>query len=167
MTPPPPDPRLRLRAVDDEDLLVISAQMQDAIVPVSDISFLPAERALMLAVNRFMWNAAPDPAVGGEGDGPEAADGGPVYRRCTCAVRIGAVDRVQTRALDLRDRGRMLAVLQIAHTDGQIAITFADGPELRALVTGVDVLMEDFGAPWPTRRSPAHPETPDPATPPA
>ena len=59
--------RLRLRAEDGEDLRVIAAYTQDALVPVTEISYLPDERRFILALNRFCWESAcdkSDPASG-------------------------------------------------------------------------------------------------------
>ncbi|MCB9956996.1 MAG: DUF2948 family protein [Rhodospirillaceae bacterium] len=154
MPPADPDPKLRLRAADADDLLIVSAQLQDAIVPVTDISYLAAERTFVMVVNRFMWNAVPA-AVGADAS-QAAGDGGPVFLRCHCGVRIGQVERAQTQALDLRDRSAMLDLLGLRHDAGTILLTFSGGPELRLRVSAIEVALEDFGEPWPTRRTPTH-----------
>ncbi|HEX9905739.1 MAG TPA: DUF2948 family protein, partial [Propylenella sp.] len=43
---------LRLIALDEEDLAVISTHVQDAIVRVGDLAFRPAEQRFALAMNR-------------------------------------------------------------------------------------------------------------------
>ena len=48
--------RLRLLAEDAEDLAVISAAVQDAVVQVGDITYEPAAHKLTLAFNRFCWD---------------------------------------------------------------------------------------------------------------
>ena len=149
-----PDPKLKLRAADADDLVILSAQLQDAIVPVTDISFLAAERTFVMVVNRFMWNAVP--AAIGVNAAAAMGDGGPVFLRCNCGVRIGQVDRAQTQALDLRDRSAMLDLLSLRFEDGAILVTFSGAPELRLHVSDIEVVLEDFGEPWPTRRTPSH-----------
>jgi hypothetical protein len=46
---------LKLRAEDAEDLDVVSACLQDAIVPLSDMEFLAGEKRFVLVANRFRW----------------------------------------------------------------------------------------------------------------
>jgi hypothetical protein len=48
---------LRLVALDQEDLAVLSAHLQDAIVRVGDLTFLPSEHRFALAARRFDWEA--------------------------------------------------------------------------------------------------------------
>ena len=53
-----PVDRLRLLAQDEEDLAVFSAHMQDAVVRVCDMTFLPKTNVFALVGSRFDWVAA-------------------------------------------------------------------------------------------------------------
>src|SRR3546814_13398785 len=53
--PSRPGRRLRLRAEDDEDLAVIAAVLQDAVVRVGDLAFLPSRRQFVGLFTRFCW----------------------------------------------------------------------------------------------------------------
>jgi len=44
---------LKLIALDHDDIAVVSTHLQDAVVKVADIVWLPAERRLVLGLNRF------------------------------------------------------------------------------------------------------------------
>ena len=46
---------LKLLASSEEDLKVISAHLQDAIVSVSDVANLKKNRIFLMQLNRFMW----------------------------------------------------------------------------------------------------------------
>ena len=48
-------PPLKLRATDAGDLEVVSAGLQDAIVPVVDMTWEREARRFVLVVNRFKW----------------------------------------------------------------------------------------------------------------
>jgi hypothetical protein len=149
---PPPD-ALRLRAADADDLAVISAQLQDSILPVYDMGWdKPAQRFVMV-VNRFCWER------------PSAeVEGRTVWYRTLAGLRVEGVFGVRQRGFDtVRDRGRMLSVLALQpHPDGGLAIDFAgDGPyrpAVRLSVAAIDVVLEDRGEPWPTLWHPQHPE---------
>lgn len=65
---------LKLRAHDPADLAVISAHLQDALVPVSDMAWLKGERRFLLLANRFRWEAEPEAAVAADPEDPAAGD---------------------------------------------------------------------------------------------
>jgi hypothetical protein len=54
---------LRLLALDQEDLAIVSAHLQDAVVRVGDIAYLPKERRFALLARRFDWEAPPERAA--------------------------------------------------------------------------------------------------------
>ncbi len=49
------DEPLRLRAMDGDDLAVISALLQDGIFSTSDLSWDPNRREFAILINRFRW----------------------------------------------------------------------------------------------------------------
>ena len=70
---------LKLRAVDADDIAVMSACLQDALVPVHDMRFLAGEASFVLVANRFCWEKLP-PALLDPGE-----DGAPSPRARTAA----------------------------------------------------------------------------------
>lgn len=46
---------LKLLALDEDDLKVMSAHVQDAVMKVGDLQFLPAAKRFVLPMNRFAW----------------------------------------------------------------------------------------------------------------
>ena len=51
---------LHLTAFDAEDLGVISAQMQDAVIRFADMHYLKKQRRFAIVANRFAWDALPE-----------------------------------------------------------------------------------------------------------
>ena len=49
---------LRLQAREPDDLEIVSAMLQDAVIAVRDMAFLPAERRFVMVANRFRWEDA-------------------------------------------------------------------------------------------------------------
>ena len=113
--------RLKLRARDPEDLGIISACLQDALVPLADMVFQRTEKRFVLVANRFMWERVPEEAAEtalgqtvaavAEG-GPEPSDGdarfddaegpGPPYSRVNAALTFDKVRQVRIRGFDAR-----------------------------------------------------------------
>ena len=48
---------LKLIALDQDDIAIVSTHLQDAVVKIGDIVWLPAEKRLVLGLNRFDWEA--------------------------------------------------------------------------------------------------------------
>src|SRR5579863_8602868 len=102
-----PDALLRLRAEDADDLAVISAVVQDALISVKDMNYDRAPGRFTLVANRFSWEGKP----GNGGDG-EAA-----FERTLCAVTIEGVRRVSYRGFRRREDERILSLLAIRVAD--------------------------------------------------
>jgi hypothetical protein len=144
--------RLKLRALDGEDLAVISACLQDAAVPLSEISYLPSQRRLAFVASRYRWEndgADHDPKGGAEGT---------VQERINCGVVFDRVTRVRTRHVDLSDRSQTFDLLAVDIRDGDIILVLGGGGEVRLEVERIVCHLQDIGEPWPTQWRPGHPD---------
>jgi len=143
-----PDGPLRLRAEDADDLAVISAVVQDALISVKDFTYDRDARRFTLVANRFRWEAKPN----GDGRG-EAA-----YERTLCAVTLDAVEGVSYRGFRRRDDDRILSLLAIrpGETPGGIDLEFSGGATLRLTISTINVYATDLGDAWPTVWQPDH-----------
>ncbi len=144
---------LRLRAGDAEDLKVMSAVLQDAIVPICDMIFLPEERRFVLVATRFRWERPEGETVDAtfEGEGDAAP-----FERINTALRFEGVDRVCCKELNLKDRTQMLNLLAVERSDDKVLLHFSGGPCVRLDVPVLDCRLEDLGEPWPTGLRPCH-----------
>jgi hypothetical protein len=140
------DALLRLRAEDADDLAVISAVVQDALISVKDLTYERAEGRFTLVANRFRW----------EGQ-PQDADGAAFERRL-CAVSFASVEGVSYRGFRRRDDERILSLLAIRPGEkaGTIDLEFSGGATLRLGVSAILVHATDIGEAWPTAWQPDH-----------
>lgn len=147
---------IRLRAEDADDLQVVSACLQDAIVPLSEMGFQPAEERFVLLVNRFKWETAdrPRPASGPTADDDDLYP----YERTHCAVRFEGVTAVKARGIDLNDRHQILELLALEPGAEGVTLHFAGGGGIRLIGDRWSCLVEDLGDPWPTATRPRHPD---------
>lgn len=165
--------RLKLRAKDEADLGVLSALLQDALVPREQMTYLPDERRFVLLANRFRWEArpeAPPPPVeeGADasfeqdaarlaGELPGAEDAGRVYSRVIAGLCFDRVKAVRTRGLDeAAADGRLLSLLTVRRGLVAWQLSFAGGAEIRLEGSAIVAHLEDLGEAWPTRWRPAH-----------
>ena len=167
--------RLKLRARDPEDLRVLSACLQDALVPLADIAFLKPEDRFVLVVNRFMWESTPDAEVlsaeveakaVAEAAAPEADEGdvrfedvdgtAPPYQRINAGLTFDRVRAVRFRGFDARKRDEILNLLSIDADPQAVTLSFSGGGAIRLEVAEILCHLEDLGRPWPTRWRPDH-----------
>ena len=141
--------RLRLRAKDAEDIEVISAVLQDSIVPVCDMVFQQETQSFIVVAQRLRR----------EGQEAEATE------RICSALTISGVVSVQTHGIDLHHHERMLDLLAIMVEPAQRSLTlvFAGDALLRLGLEAWGAVVEDFGESWPALCHPHH-EDPAPDT---
>jgi len=50
--------QLRLIALDEQDLEIVSSHLQDAVVRVGDLAYVPSQKRFAAILNRFNWEKA-------------------------------------------------------------------------------------------------------------
>jgi len=138
---------LKLIALDKDDVAVVSTHLQDAVLKVGDIVWRPAERRMVLGLNRFDWEAAVDAA--------------PQFRRRRTALRFDRVLAVKCRNISRDDPERVLNLLAVefAESDppaGFVTLVFSGDAALRLEVECLEVELADLGPVWTTAACPKH-----------
>ncbi|WJS86144.1 DUF2948 family protein [Paracoccus sp. TOH] len=145
---------LALLAGDADDLTVISALAQDAILPVTEIAYDGRHRQLALLLNRFRWE-----------DAEFARRDGRPYERVRSVLLISDVRRVQSDGIDRKDQDLILELLALTWQPGEdgtgrLLLEFAGDGTLAIEVECLNVELRDVTRPYvaPSRRVPQHPE---------
>ena len=141
---------LKLIALDAEDLAVLSAHLQDAVLQVGDMAYLAGEHRFALVANRFDWDSA---LRGKEGREP--------FQRRRTGLRLERVLGAKVSGIDLADSSAPLAVLALTFEPGNspggvITLRFSGGGAVRLDVECIEAELKDLGAAWVTRRKPEH-----------
>ncbi|MFP3920163.1 MAG: DUF2948 family protein [Dichotomicrobium sp.] len=141
---------LKLLALDEEDLAVVAAHLQDAILRVQDMSYLPQQRRFAAVLNRFDWLDA---------ERGEGRRGG--YRRRQAALRFDRVVDAKIQNIDTRRNDGIFELLtvQFEPTDppgGEIFLIFAGDAAIRLTVECIEAELRDLSAAWRARRKPEH-----------
>jgi hypothetical protein len=156
---------LRLRAEDAEDLAVISACLQDALISVRDLAYDRQARNFVLVANRFRWEGEGTRERAGEGAGVEPrAEAGAPFERTLCGVTFEEIDGVAYRGFQRTNEDCILALLsirpsfgpEIGEKGGVIDLEFAAGGTIRLSAAAIRCRARDFGEPWPTVWQPGH-----------
>jgi hypothetical protein len=147
-----PEGLLRLRAEDADDLAVISAVVQDALISVKDLIYDRDAQRFTLVANRFRWEGKP------ANSGENGIDGEAAFERTWCAVSFANVEAISYRGFRRRDDERILSLLAIrpGESASTIDLEFSGGAAVRLGVSAIKVHATDIGEAWPTAWQPDH-----------
>ena len=141
---------LRLQATSSDDLKVLSALLQDSIVPIADILYTPSQKQVIMVFQRFRWELIKNAKTKGKPIG---------YQRCLCGLVIDKVEYMQTRRIDINDRSRFLNFLTFYKSGQRLDLQFSASKTIRLSVNSLKITAKDMGESWPTAQCPKHEES--------
>jgi hypothetical protein len=136
--------KLKLSALDPDDLEIISVHMQDAVVALGDIRYLKPERKFALMANRFHWQTEKPP-----------------YERRRTGLSFDRVIAAKSHRIRQGADDAVLSLLAISFIPGKapsgtIALTFSGGGQINLEVECIEARLEDLGPAWETPNLPSH-----------
>ena len=138
---------LKLVALDGDDIEVVSAHLQDAIVKAADIHWRRSEKRVVLALNRFDWEAA--------------LSDQPQYRRRLAALRFDRVLACKCKHVEPHNKNDVLNLLAVEFTEtdapaGVVTLVCSGGAMLRLEVECLEAELADLGPTWTAAKCPHH-----------
>jgi hypothetical protein len=140
---------VNLVARDADDLAVISALVQDAVLMAGDIGYQKPKRRFAMLINRFRWED-------GTAQKPE---------RVRSLLVFDDVSLVQGQGIPRNDAEMVLSLLSLGYAAGEdgtgvMTLTFAGDGALALAVEALEVSLKDVTRPYlaPSRLTPKHPE---------
>ena len=146
--------RLKLQAIDEEDLAVLSAHVQDAVLKVGDLIYLPKEQRFAIAMNRFGW----------EGRRRRRRR----YERRRSALIFDRVTAAQVLAISAATAPTRCsscspsASSRPTRPPAMSRSTLPAGAMLRLEVECIEARLADLGPAWATAAKPSHELAADP-----
>lgn len=139
---------LKLTALDADDLQVVSTHLQDAVLVIGDMRYLPAERRFAAVLNRFDWESAD-------------RNGGGGYGRRRTGLHFDRVLGVKQSNIRQTAADAVLSLLAIEfepteEPSGLVTLVFSGGGAIRLEVECIEAAMADLGPTWPTESRPTH-----------
>jgi Protein of unknown function (DUF2948) len=139
---------LKLVALDRQDLNVISAHVQDAVMKVGDLEFLPGNKRFVIPMHRFAWEAV----------------SGRFRKRGERRQSVLHFDRVLSAKAAGIDRNKPADVLSLlavrfAEADapaGTVELDFSGGATIRLHVECIEARLADLGSAWEASSLPTH-----------
>ena len=142
--------RLRLIALDAEDLAVLSAHLQDAVVKTGDMTWLQEQKRFALVLNRFAWEALEKGLLRKK-----------TYQRRRTGLHFDRVATVQSSGIDLAGKENVLSLLAVQFHEaetpaGEIHLVFSGGGTIRLSVECLEAQLSDLGPAWSADHAPRH-----------
>jgi len=138
---PPLSAALKLRAEDQDDIVVFSAILQDAVSLAGDMVYLPEDRRFAIVVDRLRRETLPKRK----------------FERIRCGICFEHVVAVQRQGFHPRNLDRLMVLLALRAGGGSLQLDFAGGLGVRLEVDAILCHLEDLSEPWRTRSHPRHP----------
>jgi hypothetical protein len=129
--------RLKLIALDADDLAVISAHVQDARVQAADIIWQQVDKRLVIGMNRLDW----EQTLSGEAE----------PRRLVAALRFDRVLACKARRIDIEASDIVMELIGIEFHPaseppaGSVILMFSQGGALRLDVECLECELTDLG----------------------
>ena len=139
---------LKLLAEDEEDLKIISAHLQDAVMRVGELVYLPKQHRFAAMLNRFCWE-------------DDCGTDGQTGVRVLCGLHFDSVLKVQSLHVRQDDRNAVVELLAINFAPqpegaGLIDLMLAGGGCIRLTVECIAATLRDMAEPRPAVSRPAH-----------
>ena len=141
---------LALRALDGDDLRVISTLVQDAVFPVAEVTWDSRRRRFALLINRFRW---------------EDADGRRPPERVQSVLVIEDALKVASQGFAREAADLVLSLLALDWQEGpdgtgRITLVLAGDGAVAIDVETLEVTLKDVTQPYraPSGQTPHHPE---------
>lgn len=144
---------LKLMALDSDDLAVISSLVQDAVFPITEMTWQPKRHRFALLVNRFRWE-----------DAETAARARRPVERVQSVLAVSDVLKVQSQGVDRSEKDFVMSLLSILFEPGEdgsgrVTLILAGDGAISLEVEALDVVLQDVTRPYvdPAHRAPRHP----------
>ena len=137
---------LKLLALDSEDLEIVSAHIQDAVVRVGDMGLSKSDKRFVMLMNRYVW---------------EASDARGRGQRKRTGLHFDFVVNAKAEGIDLKARDGVLELLAVTFKmgddpAGEVLLTFAGGGTVRLEVECLEARLRDLGGIWAAKAQPRH-----------
>jgi|TARA_A100001037_G_scaffold148218_1_gene133822 hypothetical protein len=136
------DGELKLKAFDEDDLIIISSLCQDSIIKEHEYGYDEKSKRFAILMNRFCH---------------ESND----QQRIRTAIHFDYVKNLKTRNINKDDKDETLVLLAIKFDEtkkpsGSITLEFSGNKAINLLVENIEVFLTDIGDPWVTNKKPDH-----------
>ena len=133
---------LKLKAFDEDDLIIISSLCQDSIIKEHEYGYDEKSKRFAIIMNRFCYEEKES-------------------FRTKSAIHFDYVESLKIKNIKKEDKDETLVLLAIKFKEiqkpgGSIILEFSGNKAINLLVENIEVFLTDIGDPWVTNKKPDH-----------
>ena len=133
---------LRLQALTPEDLPVVAALVQDAVVPITEMTYARPRRRFAMLLNRFRWE-----------DREAAAREKRPYERVQALLSVENVTAVRSQGIDRGQGDTILSLLELRYDGpadgaGTLTLILAGDGAIELSVEALEISLRDTSRPY-------------------
>ena len=130
--------KMKLNAIDTEELKIIATVLQDGLIEVSDVKYLPSIRTFIVMITRFMW---------------EEKIVNKTNNRTKAVLVFEDVLAVHSKNIDQMDKAKVLELLTFNFYNNkskniEIELLFNNDATIKLETELVQAKLEDQGESW-------------------
>ena len=137
--------KLKIKAIDSDDLTILSSLCQDGIFSVDEIVYLKEEKKLIATFSRFCWELKNTLDYGKQ-----------VHFRVVTGLQIHNVININYKNFEKIKNNDFFNLLSITHKSNLITLNFSLNSSISVKVKKIKILLDDLDIPWPTVKKPIH-----------
>jgi len=139
---------LRIKAVEPEELTVLGACLQDALVPLAGMNFDAEKGQFYFVANRFCWECH-----------PETLDGQDHHHRVQSGFHVDHVTHVREKGVDRSHPDGFMNLLTVHNPKKEcVSLVFSGGAEIELSIDELSCRLHDLDEPYLTPHKPHHGE---------
>jgi len=136
------DNNLKVKALDEEGLTIISSLCQDSIVKENEFGYDKKSKRFAILMNRFCYEKDES-------------------KRVRSAIHFDYVENVKIKKIDKKKKGETLVLLAIRFDEnikpsGSIILEFSGNKAINLIVENIEVFLTDLSDSWSTKKKPDH-----------
>lgn len=140
--------QLKLIALDEEDLKVVSAHVQDAVTKVGELEYLPKAKRFVMPMNRFAWEV-------------KSGIFKPARERRKAVLHFDGVQAVKTSGVPRDKPEEVLSLLAVSFLPlsapaGIVELIFSGGGTIMLEAEYIEARLADVGGAWEASSRPTH-----------
>jgi hypothetical protein len=139
---------LKLVALDQQDLSIVSAHVQDAILRAGDLTFMAREKRFVVPMNRFAWET-------------QTGFFKPKPQRRNSVLHFDRVGSARSTGIATDKPDEVLELLAVTFhptepPGGEIELVFSGKASIRIRVECIEARLADLGGAWEAASRPTH-----------
>ena len=133
---------LKLKAFDEESLIILSSLTQDSIIKINELGYDNSAKRFAVLMNRYCHEKKGS-------------------KRIRSAIHFDYINKVKTKSINIDTKDETLSLLAIRFESekkpsGSIILEFSGNKAINLETENIEAFLTDVGDPWEVKNKPDH-----------